>query len=422
MKLFAASLNWLWVAGAFLGGVQHLHSQEEADEVKLKAVLKKTEGFYRSVGLGVDEYLVWLRSDVGKVEVKFLTEHYSELSRSNQRRLSEELARTGAESSAPFLSRALSDPEVGEEVIKSVSFTFMPGRNLEPEFCRQLAPAVLPWVVPQKGFPSVKDAMQVLARLSSALAMKHFYNDEFFSPASARVEEALKAFNAADIHLPKEKIDDLLDAWEAKAGTEEETDRRYLYCYVEALHALALVDPERSVKLTDQLQRKRPNEAWLLLYVIEKAHGLEHLVWSLSPALDDPALFAPLPLEAKRYISAVEILAIADEGIEQVFTTSAYNEWDYALQAFEEAGDQEYPKFLRAVAQLFGPGGPPADYAKRKKVIEAMNPSFREQIDVAYKKWAEGQKGKTYVDARYLIAMYAGKHANVLRKLVKPVL
>lgn len=251
--------------------------------------------------------------------------------------------------------------------------------------------------------------------------MKHFYNDEFFSPASVRVEEALKAFNAADIHLPKEKIDELLNAWEAKAGTEE-TDRRYLYCYVEVLHALALVDPERSVKLTDQLQRKRPNEAWLLLYVIEKAHGLEHLVWSLSPALDDPALFAPLPLEAKRYISAVEILAIADEGIEQVFTTSAYNEWDYALQAFEEAGDQEYPKFLRAVAQLFGPGGPPADYAKRKKVIEAMNPSFREQIDVAYKKWAEGQKGKTYVDARYLIAMYAGKHANVLRKLVKPVL
>ena len=60
------------------------------------------------------------------------------------------------------------------------------------------------------------------------------------------------------------------------------------------------------------------------------------------------------------YFSAVEILAIADEGIEQVFTTSAYNEWDYALQAFEEAGDQEYPKFLRAVAQLFGPGGPPA--------------------------------------------------------------
>ncbi len=251
--------------------------------------------------------------------------------------------------------------------------------------------------------------------------MKHFYNDEFFSPTSVRVEEALKAFNAADIHLPKEKIDELLNAWEAKAGTEE-TDRKYLYCYVEVLSALAMVDPERSVKLTDQLQRKRPNEAWLLMHVIEKAHGLEHLVWTLSPALDDPGLFAPLPLEAKRYISAVEILAIADEGIEQVFTTSAYNEWNYALQAFEEAGVHEYSKFLRAVALLFGPGGPPADYAERQKVIESMNPSFREQIDVVYKKRAEGQKGKTYVDARYLIAMYAAKHADVLRKIVKPVL
>ncbi len=409
------------MAGSLLCMAPSLKAAEKADEVKLKTILSKTENFHQPGEPTVDGYLAWLRSDAGKSESKFLTEHYSDLSRSKQRSLAEELACTGAEAAAPFLCRSLADPQVGDEVIRRIGYAFLPGRNLEPAFCEQLAPAVLPWVAPEKGYPATPEALQVLAKLSPELAMKHFYKEEYFSPAAARIEEALKAFNAAGIRLPQQKIDELLNAWEARAERKEETDRRPFYLYVEALSALAVTDPERAVRLTDELQRERPHDAYCLAPVIEKAYGLENLVWWLSSALDDPPSFAAIPPEARRYISATSILMLADEGIEQAFTTTACNEWDDALQAMDEAGDVEYPKFLRAVAQLFGPDGPPADYAQRQKAIEAMNPPFHEQVDAVYEKWAEGQKGKTYLDTRYLLAKYAGKHAEVLRKWMRPL-
>ena len=205
--------------------------------------------------------------------------------------------------------------------------------------------------------------------------------------------------------------------------------------YLDSLDALARYDPGRTMKLVEEFRRAQPEREYDLWWIVMTAHGLVEFRDLCYDALSYRELFNQLPVEAQRYISTLGLLAVADEGLEQAFTTNIYDvEWNYALGCLEELGQKQYVGLLRKVEGLFGPNGPPKDYDARQKVIDSMTASNPQsgaeeqgfgalmlKIDKLYKEYAQSYEEATELektDTHYLLSLYAAKHAEILKKCV----
>ncbi len=398
------------------------------DQARISSIMTKVDDFYLYGlnGGGLDKCLKWLNSVEGERDIKFLTEHYEACSTLNLRTLANRLAGTASKVTLPFLLKALVDSDVGDKVLDNLA---VPGDTLEQKILirRTLAPLVAAWLKPSIGRVKVREetitnVISMLPRLDADFARQTLCTDEFLSPSGRWVSEVLDSFSRAHVALPEARVQSMLETWKP-AALRIDAKRNEITNYVSVLQALALTDSKKCLSLTFDLQRLKPDETFYSLWpVIMEANGLGEFHDRIFDALGDTVKFDALPIEAKRYVAVLEILAIANEGIEQVFTSSAYNEWQFGMQGFEAIGHTNYVKFLRNVERLFGENGVPRDFDERQKVIQTMSPSFTDQVERIYGLHSKATDPKLALETTspyYLLSLYAAKHAHVLRKSVE---
>lgn len=374
---------------------------------------------------------LWLATPEGKAQIALLVENYDLLPPLYRRQLAEQFAGSESIEAVPLLKKALSDEQgiamstIGELVIPHDG----QGRP-EAWFSQPIAPLLVPWLDHQSPQDSQRELMtrriiELLPIVDADLATKTLGTREFLSPQSPWAGFTYAQFNRWGIKLPLEQIENTMSYSlgvmnASKAGKLESGS------YVAALEALALHRPREAMERVYAFQMCYPGESGQMTGVVLAAHGLADFFRLNFNALGDPIVYQKLPDEARRFISALCLLTIANAGIEQVYTTDTYDyQWEDGIRGLEEINmPSTYIAFLRKTEKVFGPQGPTKNYQKRQEAISAMNPSLNEQIDGLYDEWANSNDSRDEISPRnrvpedYLLVLYAAEHAEVMRSCV----
>jgi hypothetical protein len=388
------------------------HSQADED-ARLKQIAREFDKREGAEGQRCENHRTWAKTEQGKADLMYLSEHYEGLSDMRKNVLPMELARTGVVEVVPLVKRALEDPRT-----TALSGVFFACRlsHFEPEYGKQLAVSLVPLL--GKKHLGTDRALELLPTLDPALAGKTLFTDEWLSPEAPAARSVLMAFNDAGHPVPIERVRPLVEKWRASALAD--VKRKDQWAYAAALVALAYNDPQDAITKTDEWIAKYPEEAENVSAVFLIASGLSRLHDSLVDNIDSPKDLESLPDSAK-FIFAVSIFELdwMNGGTSQAFSNYTGDYIPWVKQGYKAIGDKDRLLFIEKVCALFGTNGPSTDRKTRNLQMEKMRPPFSEQVE----KWENEESPETKQPKRIptdiLLCRYAAKHAEELRPLLK---
>ena len=412
MKAFLGS----FAVALFITVSTSAHGQSNRGEIEriVKEFDKREE---QSEG-STDRHYAWLKTKAGKRDAQILADNYTTLP--DMGHLCMELARTGAVEIAPLVNKALADMPNGADALPGI-FTLATSTSRKRLSVRLLH---LPW---HHGLNRLKypteHAIELLPILDADITRKTLLTDRFLSEKAPRVELVLEAFNEANLLIPLDRIEKLIGAWKDLAVLEN-TEYRIRRGYRGSVVALAKHQPDRAMKLAEELMKKVPSEAHVISDTSLSAAGLgttQILYGAICEHIDDPKEFARLSHEARYYfaITCFENDA-SNGGYSQAFGNSTDNYFPIVKEGYAAIGAKNSLKTMELLGALFGPDGPSTDRAQRNRQMDAMKPSFEKQEERLMEKWAkEPLTSKADIIEEALLNRYAAQHADVLRPLIQ---